>query len=325
MMFIAVVFCYINIAVKVRKTKRVGDVTVGQPVTSGARTADDDEPTGNTNDQGFKSVTAKIGSSGAQADSLPTRLSPDTDGRDPGSAGQGGNNSATRNLMSPSTIIQYLAPPERDRTRKIVTTMSTSYDPSNPCNPQKPTVGIGTATQVFVVSSGESVTDGQGTVKQQSSAELAEVPLQVLPRGGNGGGSQSNALINTDAGLTTTETRQDVPSARTRLSKMSKHKAQIRQQRNVRITGLLFVVTSVFILSWVPPYIAMVKGFYIGYTFPFTMGEWLLLSYGRSCYVLNTFSNPIIYAALSATYRRHIMELGKVLWKSLAKIRCRWS
>ncbi|XP_059144876.1 uncharacterized protein LOC131932015 [Physella acuta] len=83
----------------------------------------------------------------------------------------------------------------------------------------------------------------------------------------------------------------------------------VRQQRNIRVTGLLFVVTSVFILSWIPPYAAMIKGFFVGYTWPLSTGELVLSSYGANVYVINTFSNPVIYAAMSVTYRKHVKTL----------------
>ena len=49
------------------------------------------------------------------------------------------------------------------------------------------------------------------------------------------------------------------------LAKTAAFRQEQRRRRHIRITGLLFSVTSVFILSWIPPYIAMVKAFYIGY------------------------------------------------------------
>ena len=84
----------------------------------------------------------------------------------------------------------------------------------------------------------------------------------------------------------------------------------LRQQRNIRITALLFVITVVYILSWVPPYIAVVKGLFIGYSWPISVYELSMLTYGPSVYVINTFANPVIYAALSGTYRAHVVKLG---------------
>ena len=159
------------------------------------------------------------------------------------------------------------------------------------------------------VSYGSNLTD---------QSNKTEVPLQML--GNNKAESPGSGPLLT-VKQHHVELRRENPIVQ--VSEMSRRKAVMRQQRNLRITRLLFVVTAVFILSWVPPYIAMVKGFYIGYSFPLTLTEMLLLSYGPSVYVINTFSNPIIYAALSAIYRRHVIDLWKALRKTVNTICCR--
>ena len=149
-----------------------------------------------------------------------------------------------------------------------------------------------------------------------------DVPQQQTKA--NAGASSHRESLAVPAETTGAGRRRQNENPALLLNQLQNKKAEARQQRNVRITGLLFVVTAVFILSWVPPYISMVKGFFIGYSFSFTMGEVLLINYGSSVYVINTFSNPIIYATMSATYRRHVVDLAKSLWKMITTVRCRW-
>ena len=118
------------------------------------------------------------------------------------------------------------------------------------------------------------------------------------------GENQTKKRVKSTKAVTIIETQRAKPRHQRNLEMTTQ-----RQQRKIRITGLLFVVTVVYILSWVPPYISMVKGFFIGYGRTMGTYELSMLTFGPSVYVLNTFANPVIYAALSATYRRNVMNL----------------
>lgn len=86
-----------------------------------------------------------------------------------------------------------------------------------------------------------------------------------------------------------------------------------RLRRDNKITGLLFLVTFVFILTWIPAYVAMAKGMYTGYSLPITLGELIVMKYGANIYIINNFSNPLIYAALSSVYRAKVRFLFTLL------------
>ncbi|XP_076435071.1 uncharacterized protein LOC143274948 [Babylonia areolata] len=86
-----------------------------------------------------------------------------------------------------------------------------------------------------------------------------------------------------------------------------------RTSRSFRLTLLLMVVTIVFILSWIPPFVAMVWFFHVGYATPPKSYEIALRNYGSTGYILNHFANPIIYIALSSSFRENVSSL----WRSL--------
>ena len=92
-----------------------------------------------------------------------------------------------------------------------------------------------------------------------------------------------------------------------------------RQSRYLRATILLSTVTAVFIVSWIPPYMAMVKAFYIGYSVPMSQFELLLNVYGPQMYVINNFANPIIFALMSSYYRKNVAKMFTDLYRFIKR------
>lgn len=82
-----------------------------------------------------------------------------------------------------------------------------------------------------------------------------------------------------------------------------------RERRDFRITALLFLVTVIFIVSWIPPYVSMIKAFYIGYTFPISIPDYIILMYGPGIFMINNFANPLLYVLLNPVFRRNIKEM----------------
>ncbi|GFR76134.1 hypothetical protein ElyMa_000473500 [Elysia marginata] len=74
----------------------------------------------------------------------------------------------------------------------------------------------------------------------------------------------------------------ELPGPSTMLQERNQALTNQRQQRNMRITGLLFAVTVVYIFSWVPPYIALVRGLFVGYSLPISSIDLAMLTYGPS-------------------------------------------
>ncbi|KAI8783132.1 hypothetical protein BgiBS90_016619, partial [Biomphalaria glabrata] len=107
------------------------------------------------------------------------------------------------------------------------------------------------------------------------------------------------------------------------LNQIQTRRKFLRQQRNLRVTSLLFVITAIFILSWMAPYAAMVKGLYVGFRYPLSLGDLVLVMYGPNIYVINTFSNPLVYAILSPSYRKLVRNvLRKVRVISWRVVQC---
>lgn len=94
------------------------------------------------------------------------------------------------------------------------------------------------------------------------------------------------------------------------LTHFERHNARIkRNARDVQVTMLLLVITVIFVVSWIPPYMAMVWFFYVGYTPPYTVAEVSLMTYAPTGYILNHFASPFVYIALSPTFKKNIINL----------------
>ena len=81
--------------------------------------------------------------------------------------------------------------------------------------------------------------------------------------------------------------------------------------RSLRLTLLLLVVTGVFVVSWVPPFLAMAWFFYVGYTPPLTSADLALQRYAPTTYLLNHFVTPVLYLTLSSSFRQNVSALRK--------------
>ncbi|RUS68788.1 hypothetical protein EGW08_023451 [Elysia chlorotica] len=310
MMFLAVVFCYISIAIKVRNTKRVGSVPDGQVTLSTARSAEDDDFTATSQDHTHKEVAPEMSLERRNA-ILSEELSAPCD---PDKSTRSRDGHVTFQTQDSNNIDQ---PPHRQSGQSLaVKTLSIAVTTISDLK-FLPNAGTSDGGKQLLFLPGTSQPVPNGTDELAHSSSTIELPLTVM--GNNGSGSTGSDGIGRGNLLKVepqiSGSRQE--SSKSRVAQMSKRKMEARQQRNLRVTRLLFVVTTVFILSWVPPYMAMVKGFYIGYSFPMSLAEFVVLSYGPSMYVINTFSNPIIYAALSAIYRRHVTDMFQAMWKTI--------
>ncbi|XP_025089957.1 uncharacterized protein LOC112561599 isoform X2 [Pomacea canaliculata] len=88
--------------------------------------------------------------------------------------------------------------------------------------------------------------------------------------------------------------------------------------RNLRLTLLLLIMTILFVVSWIPPYVAMVWYFYVGYTPPFSSSDLSVMTYAPTGYILNHFANPFVYLIFSSSFRKHLVYL----WRKLKNFLC---
>jgi hypothetical protein len=91
-------------------------------------------------------------------------------------------------------------------------------------------------------------------------------------------------------------------------------------RRSQHLALLFLVVTLVFVLSWIPPYLAMVWYFHVGYTLPMSSSELAVQMYAPTGYVLNSFANPVIYAIFSRQFRHYIVNLWKACTCTVARV-----
>nr|KAG5696097.1 hypothetical protein BaRGS_020498 [Batillaria attramentaria] len=62
---------------------------------------------------------------------------------------------------------------------------------------------------------------------------------------------------------------------------------------------------------WIPPYVAMVWYFYVGYTPPLSATDIAVQTYAPTGYILNSFVNPFLYVALSPAFRNTVISLWR--------------
>ena len=86
-----------------------------------------------------------------------------------------------------------------------------------------------------------------------------------------------------------------------------------RAARAFRLTVLLFVVTVVFVVSRVPPYMAVVWLLYARDAAPLAPSQLALQTYASTGYVLNHFATPLLFLAFSPAFR----EAAVALWTRL--------
>ncbi|KAK7482435.1 hypothetical protein BaRGS_00026357 [Batillaria attramentaria] len=84
-----------------------------------------------------------------------------------------------------------------------------------------------------------------------------------------------------------------------------------RDTRSFRLALLLLLVTAIFVISWIPPYVAMVWYFYVGYTPPLSATDIAVQTYAPTGYILNSFVNPFLYVALSPAFRNTVISLWR--------------
>jgi hypothetical protein len=80
-----------------------------------------------------------------------------------------------------------------------------------------------------------------------------------------------------------------------------------RRTSSQRTTQISFLVCTVFILSWIPPWLCFVLASIPGMRTDINVVKFML--FGRMTYLVNGFSNPIIYTLLNKKFRTRILEI----------------
>ncbi|XP_060565322.1 trace amine-associated receptor 3-like [Ruditapes philippinarum] len=80
-----------------------------------------------------------------------------------------------------------------------------------------------------------------------------------------------------------------------------------RRTSSQRTTQISFLVCTVFILSWIPPWLCFILASIPGTLTDINVVKFML--FGRMTYLVNGFSNPIIYTLLNKKFRTRILEI----------------
>ena len=80
-----------------------------------------------------------------------------------------------------------------------------------------------------------------------------------------------------------------------------------RKSSSLRTTKISFLVCSVFILSWIPPWLCLFLASVPGMRGNMSAVKFML--FGRMTYLINGFSNPIIYTLLNRKFRSRFIDI----------------
>ena len=80
-----------------------------------------------------------------------------------------------------------------------------------------------------------------------------------------------------------------------------------RKSASLRTTKISFLVCSVFILTWIPPWLCFVLAAIPGMKSNMNVLKFMI--FGKMTYLINGFSNPIIYTLMNKKFRRRILEI----------------
>ena len=78
-------------------------------------------------------------------------------------------------------------------------------------------------------------------------------------------------------------------------------------RRNIRITRVVFLVCTVFVVSWIPPWVC----FFMATAQNMSLNPVLVryAMFARMTHLLNTIANPILYTGFNAKFRSQLRQI----------------
>jgi hypothetical protein len=86
-----------------------------------------------------------------------------------------------------------------------------------------------------------------------------------------------------------------------------------RRHKTIRATKLLLLVTVVFVVSWIPPWIVFIGSVYLRWDY--TSATMTFYLFGGQTNLLNHFLNPILYTCVKSTFRDNLRQMCSNLVK----------
>ena len=97
------------------------------------------------------------------------------------------------------------------------------------------------------------------------------------------------------------------------LTKVQRLNETRRLRQSLKTTRIVFLICLIFVLSWIPPWASFINFMFMP---PITKQSPTYLAVNMFCkmtYLLNTFSNPILYTALNKTFREKMKKV--ICWR----------
>ena len=106
-----------------------------------------------------------------------------------------------------------------------------------------------------------------------------------------------------------TKPKQSVPKSVSQIGnneilKTVKSMNEIRRLRgSLKTTRIVFLICLIFVLSWIPPWASFITFVFMSPTTKMSATYLMVNMFFRMTYLINTFSNPILYTALNKKFR----------------------
>ena len=106
----------------------------------------------------------------------------------------------------------------------------------------------------------------------------------------------------------TRQTRQST-TENNQILKTVKSMNEIRRlRRSLKTTRIVFLICLIFILSWIPPWVSFINFVFMSPSTKRSATYLVVNMFFRMTYLINTFSNPILYTAFNKKFREKVRK-----------------
>ena len=90
------------------------------------------------------------------------------------------------------------------------------------------------------------------------------------------------------------------------ISSLSEH---TRVSKCLRTTRIVFLICLIFVLSWLPPWISFINFVLLPPETKLTPTYLTMIMFCRMAYLVNSFTNPILYTVLNRKFRQRLRNV----------------
>ena len=161
----------------------------------------------------------------------------------------------------------------------------------------------------------DAANDSLNEPKTQTSRELTLQECRLFDQASDSGNSRNLKLKSKKDVYSAPNLESSHTVARTPQPHQQKHRYDTRVNRTTKI---MFAVTLVFVLTWLPTWCSYLYRSASNYNPTFTGA--VITFFTRKTYMINTFMNPIFYIWMSSAFKEKTRQTLKKLFSKCKKI-----